>query len=102
MSETKQQIKSMIEDNDIFLFMKGTPTTPMCGFSFRVASLLMNEGIDFASFNVLEDLDVRQGIKDFSNWPTIPQLYVKGEFIGGCDIVEELYETGELMKILKD
>ncbi len=101
MTETKEKIASIIKENDIFLFMKGTPDMPMCGFSYRVASLLMGLEVNFASYNVLEDMEIRQGIKDFSNWPTIPQLYIKGEFIGGCDIVEELFEQGELQKKLK-
>jgi monothiol glutaredoxin len=95
-------IKSAIESNDIVLFMKGTPVFPQCGFSSVVARVLDHLQVDFASVNVLEDADIRQGIKEFSNWPTIPQLYVKGEFVGGCDIIKEMFETGELQAYLKD
>ena len=95
-------IKTTIESNDIVLFMKGTPVFPQCGFSSVVARVLDHLQVDFASVNVLEDAEIRQGIKEFSNWPTIPQLYVKGEFVGGCDIIKEMFETGELQAYLKD
>jgi len=92
----EQFIKTQIEDNDVVLFMKGTPVFPQCGFSNLVVNVLSYLDVPFAGINVLENDDLRQGIKDFSNWPTIPQLYVKGEFVGGCDIVKEMFESGEL------
>ncbi|HPQ50580.1 MAG: Grx4 family monothiol glutaredoxin [Alphaproteobacteria bacterium] len=100
-SKVFEVIKKEISSNDIVLFMKGTKVFPQCGFSALVANILNDLGLDFVSVNVLEDDDIRQGIKDFSNWPTIPQLYIKGEFIGGCDIVKELYESGELQETLE-
>jgi monothiol glutaredoxin len=93
---THDRIKSEIESNDIVLFMKGTPQFPMCGFSGKVVQILDYVGAPFKSVNVLEDDGLRQGIKEFSNWPTIPQLYVKGEFVGGCDIITEMFQAGEL------
>ena len=93
-------IKAKVESNDVLLFMKGTPTFPQCGFSSVVAQILNYLEVDYASVNVLEDMEIRDGIKQFSNWPTIPQLYVKGEFIGGCDIVKEMFEQGELKPLL--
>jgi monothiol glutaredoxin len=96
------RINSDLADNDVVLYMKGTSQMPMCGFSAAVVQVLNQVGVPFKSVNVLEDDDIRQGIKDFANWPTIPQLYIKGEFIGGCDIVREMYETGELQDMLKD
>ncbi|MBO6796852.1 Grx4 family monothiol glutaredoxin [Maricaulis sp.] len=96
------QIKSTINANDVVLFMKGTPIFPQCGFSSVVARVLDHLQVDFESVNVLEDDGVREGIKTFSNWPTIPQLYIKGEFVGGCDIVKEMFETGELQTYLRD
>ena len=90
------QIKTTIETNDVVLFMKGTKMMPQCGFSSRVAGVLNFMGVDFADVNVLADAEIRQGIKDFSDWPTIPQLYVKGEFVGGCDIITEMTLSGEL------
>ncbi|GAB4520277.1 MAG: Grx4 family monothiol glutaredoxin [Parvularculaceae bacterium] len=95
-------IKAQIDANDVMLFMKGTPQFPQCGFSSVVVQILDYLGVPFASANVLEDEDLRQGVKEFSNWPTIPQLYVKGEFVGGCDILREMFETGELRKFLSD
>ncbi len=95
-------IKATVENHDIVLFMKGTPVFPQCGFSSVVARVLDHLQVEFESVNVLEDADIRQGIKDFSNWPTIPQLYVKGEFVGGCDIIKEMFETGELQSYLKE
>jgi monothiol glutaredoxin len=91
-----EQIKKDIAENDVVLFMKGTPVAPMCGFSASVVQMLTHLGVKFKGVNVLADGDVRQGVKDFSNWPTIPQLYVKGEFVGGCDIVREMFQSGEL------
>ncbi|MBF9020471.1 Grx4 family monothiol glutaredoxin [Rhodobacterales bacterium HKCCA1058] len=92
----EDQIKEMITKNDVILFMKGTKSMPQCGFSSRVAGVLNYMGVEFADVNVLEDESIRQGIKDFSDWPTIPQLYVKGEFVGGCDIITEMTLSGEL------
>ena len=94
------RIREEISDTDVVLFMKGTPVFPQCGFSSAVAQVLTNIGVKFKGINVLEDPGVRDGIKSFSNWPTIPQLYVKGEFVGGCDIVREMYESGELQQLL--
>ena len=96
------QIRETIQKNDVVLYMKGTKTMPQCGFSSRVAGVLNYMGVEFADVNVLADAEVRQGIKDFSDWPTIPQLYVKGEFVGGSDIMREMYESGELLQVLKD
>ncbi len=98
----QDSIKSAVENNDVVLFMKGTPVFPQCGFSSVVARVLDHLQVDYESVNVLEDDEVRQGIKTFSNWPTIPQLYVKGEFLGGCDIVKEMFESGELQSYLRD
>jgi monothiol glutaredoxin len=95
-----EQIDQVVKKNDIVLFMKGTPEFPQCGFSQRVATALSSYNIPFAAVNVLLNEDVRQGIKDYANWPTIPQLYVKGEFVGGCDIISEMHENGELEELL--
>ncbi len=95
-----EQIKGEIDSNDVVLFMKGTPVYPQCGFSAMVVQALSNLGVRFKGVDVLADNNIRQGIKEFSNWPTIPQLYVKGEFVGGCDIVREMYELGELIELL--
>jgi monothiol glutaredoxin len=95
-------IKKDITENDVVLFMKGTPMFPQCGFSAAVVQVLTHLGVKFKGVDVLADNTVRQGIKEFSNWPTIPQLYVKGEFIGGCDIVREMAENGELLDLLKE
>ena len=92
----QEQIKNVVEENSIMLFMKGSPDFPQCGFSGRLVQILQDCGVQFASADVLSDDQIRQGIKDFSNWPTIPQLYINGEFIGGSDIVTEMYESGEL------
>ena len=100
--EIKEKIKNLINDNQVCLFMKGTPDTPQCGFSMAVANLLKHLNVKFKGINVLEDENLTQGIKDFSDWPTIPQLYVKKEFIGGCDIVKEMFEKGELKKLLEE
>jgi len=98
--ETKKIIEKFISENDVCLFMKGTPDSPQCGFSMAVSNVLKHLNVNFKGVNVLEDQNLRQGIKDFSDWPTIPQLYLKKEFIGGCDIVKELFENGELKKLL--
>ena len=100
--EINEKIKSLINDNDVCLFMKGTPDSPQCGFSMTVANILKHLKINFKGINVLENENIRQGIKEFSDWPTIPQLYVKGEFIGGCDIIKELFDKEELQKLLKE
>ena len=97
--DVTENIKSEIKNNDVVLFMKGTPAFPMCGFSASVVQILTNLGIKYSSVNVLDSNDIREGIKKFSNWPTIPQLYIKEEFIGGCDIVKEMYENGELVEL---
>ncbi|WP_299353166.1 Grx4 family monothiol glutaredoxin [uncultured Shimia sp.] len=96
MSDTKSRIDEIVKANDVVLYMKGTKEMPQCGFSSRVAGVLNYMGVDFADVNVLADEDIRQGIKDYSDWPTIPQLYVKGEFVGGCDIITEMTLSGEL------
>jgi len=98
--EINEKIKSLIKDNEVCLFMKGTPDAPQCGFSMAVTNVLKHLNVNFKGINVLEDEDLRQGIKEFSDWPTIPQLYVKKEFIGGCDIVKEMFEKGELKELL--
>jgi monothiol glutaredoxin len=97
-----QRIQAEIEENPVVLYMKGTPVFPQCGFSARVVQILSHMGVPFKGVNVLEDMELREGIKQFTNWPTIPQLYVKGEFVGGCDIVREMYETGELQQLLDE
>ena len=96
------RIRKEIEGNDVVLFMKGTAVFPQCGFSAAVVQVLTQLGVPFKDVNVLEDNDIRQGIKDFSDWPTIPQLYVKGDFVGGCDIIREMYADGELQELLSD
>ena len=98
--QTKSFIENSINDNDICLFMKGTPDSPQCGFSMAVSNILKILEVNFKGINVLENENIRQGIKEYSEWPTIPQLYIKKEFIGGCDIVKEMYENGELKKVL--
>jgi len=97
---TKNLIQSHIDNNEVCLFMKGTPDAPQCGFSMAVSNMLKILEVNFQGVNVLEDQNIREGIKVFSDWPTIPQLYIKNEFVGGCDIVKEMYENGELKKIL--
>jgi monothiol glutaredoxin len=99
---TFDRIQSEIDGSPVVLFMKGTPDMPQCGFSAVVAQVLGHLGVDFTGVNVLADPEIREGIKAFSNWPTIPQLYVKGEFVGGCDIVREMFEAGELQQLLDD
>ncbi len=98
--QAKQRIENDIKNNKIMLYMKGTPDEPQCGFSAQVVSVLKSYGALFGSFNILEDEEVRQGIKEYSDWPTVPQLYVNGEFVGGCDIVTELHSNGELAQTL--
>jgi monothiol glutaredoxin len=100
MSDVKDRIREMIEKNKVVLFMKGTKSFPQCGFSNAVVQVLKREGVPFETVNVLTDPEIREGIKEFSNWPTIPQLYVAGKFLGGCDIVTEMHESGELAKEL--
>ena len=97
-----ERIQGDITKNDVMLYMKGTPMFPQCGFSARVIQILKHTGVPFKTVNVLENPEIRDGIKTFSNWPTIPQLYVKGEFVGGCDIITEMYQTGELQSLLVD
>jgi monothiol glutaredoxin len=98
---TKTEIKQLIDTNDVCLFMKGVPDAPQCGFSMTVSNILKHLNVNFKGVNVLDDQNLRQGIKEFSDWPTIPQLYIKGEFIGGCDIVKEMFENGELKNLLE-
>ena len=102
MSDAAERIKKTVTDNDIVLYMKGTPTFPQCGFSSTVVQIFDYLGAEYASVNVLEDPAIRQGIKDYNNWPTVPQIFVKGEFVGGCDIMREMFETGELKTLLTD
>ena len=99
--DTKNLITDKINNNEICLFMKGTPEAPQCGFSMAIANILKILDVKFLGVNVLENQNLRQGIKEFSDWPTIPQLYIKNEFVGGCDIVKEMYENGELSKLLE-
>jgi len=96
------QIKQEVDGSDVVLFMKGTPVFPQCGFSATVVQVLSHLGVQFKGVDVLADPDLRQGIKEFSNWPTVPQLYVKGEFVGGCDIIREMFQTGELQSFMAD
>ena len=100
--DTKEKLKEVIANNDVCLFMKGVPESPQCGFSMAVSNILKHLNINFKGINVLEDENIRQGIKEYSDWPTIPQLYVKGEFVGGCDIIKEMFENGELKDLLKN
>ena len=100
--EIKTKIEDLINKNNVCLFMKGTPDSPQCGFSMTISNVLKYLKVNFKGINVLEDENMRQGIKVFSDWPTIPQLYVKKEFIGGCDIIKEMYENGELKKVFDD
>jgi monothiol glutaredoxin len=100
--DARSRIDSTVKGNDVVLFMKGTPLFPQCGFSSRAVAILEHLGVEYASVDVLQDQAVRQGIKEYSDWPTIPQLYVKGEFIGGSDIMMEMYENGELSQLLQD
>ena len=100
--EINEKIESLIKENEVCLFMKGTPDAPQCGFSMAVTNVLKHLNVNFKGINILENEQLRQGIKDFSDWPTIPQLYIKTEFVGGCDIVKEMFEKGELKKLLED
>jgi monothiol glutaredoxin len=100
--DINKKIESLISENEVCLFMKGTADAPQCGFSMAVSNVLKHLNINFKSVNVLEDENLRQGIKDYSDWPTIPQLYVKKEFIGGCDIIKEMFEKGDLKKLFED
>ena len=102
MSDPKTQIEETVKANDVVLYMKGTKTMPQCGFSSRVAGVLNYMGVEYTDVNVLSDDGIRQGIKDYSDWPTIPQLYVKGEFVGGCDIAREMFQSGELHQFLAE
>ena len=99
---TKKKINELIEKNEVCLFMKGTPNVPQCGFSLAISNVLKHLGVNFKGINVLEDNDIREGIKTFSDWPTIPQLYIKKEFIGGCDIIKEMFEKKELQAKLSE
>jgi len=101
-NEIKEKIENIIKSNDVCLFMKGTANSPQCGFSMAVSNVLKHLNVNFKDINVLDDEKIRQGIKDYSDWPTIPQLYVKNEFIGGCDIVKEMFEKGELKSLLEE
>ena len=100
--EINEKIKKLIDENDVCLFMKGTPDAPQCGFSMAVSNVLKHLKVNYNGINVLEDQNLMEGIKVFSDWPTIPQLYVKGEFVGGCDIIKEMFEKGELSSLLKE
>ena len=100
--DIKNEIKKIIDTNDVCLFMKGVPDAPQCGFSMTVSNILKHLNVNFKGVNVLDDQNLRQGIKEYSDWPTIPQLYIKGEFIGGSDIMREMYEAGELAKVFSD
>ncbi|HEY8948590.1 MAG TPA: Grx4 family monothiol glutaredoxin [Rhizomicrobium sp.] len=102
MTTVHDRIQSEVSGNDVLLFMKGTPVFPQCGFSAAAVGILSNLGVKFKAIDVLKDPEIRQGIKEFSNWPTIPQLYVKGEFVGGCDILKEMYEADELAPFLAE
>ena len=102
MSDVNTRISSLVGDNDVVLFMKGTPLFPQCGFSSRAVSILDHCGVGYESVDVLQDMEIRQGIKSYSDWPTIPQLYVKGEFIGGSDIMMEMFEAGELQQLMEE
>ena len=102
MSDVNQRISDIVSSNDVVLFMKGTPLFPQCGISSRAVAILDHCGVGYEGVDVLQDMEIRQGIKGFSDWPTIPQLYVKGEFVGGSDIMREMYESGELQQMLKD
>jgi monothiol glutaredoxin len=99
---TDKRISEIVEANDVVLFMKGTPLFPQCGFSSKAVAILDHLGVEYASVDVLQDMEIRQGIKSFSDWPTIPQLYVKGEFVGGSDIMLEMFEAGELHQLMQD
>ena len=99
--EIKEKLKEIIDNNEVCLFMKGVPEAPQCGFSMAVSNILKHLNVNFKGINVLEDENIRQGIKEYSDWPTVPQLYIKGDFVGGCDIVKEMFEKGELKELLQ-
>jgi len=98
--DIKEKLKKIIDSNEVCLFMKGVPESPQCGFSMTVSNILKHLNVNFKGVNILEDDEIRNGIKEYSDWPTIPQLYIKGEFVGGCDIVKEIFESGELKELL--
>ena len=100
--DIKEKLKEIITNNDVCLFMKGVPEAPQCGFSMAVSNILKHLNINFIGINVLDDENIRRGIKEYSDWPTIPQLYIKGEFVGGCDIVKEMFEKGELKNLFEE
>ena len=100
--ETKEKLQKLINDNNVCLFMKGVPEAPQCGFSMALSNILKHLNVNFKGINVLDDENIRQGIKEYSDWPTIPQLYIKGEFVGGCDIVKEMFEKGQLKELLEE
>jgi monothiol glutaredoxin len=100
MSAIDDRIREQIQADDVVLYMKGTPVFPMCGFSSQVVQILSHVGVPFQSYNILDDMELRQGLKEFSNWPTFPQLYVRGELVGGCDIIREMHQSGELAQML--
>ena len=100
MSAIDDRIREQIQADDVVLYMKGTPVFPMCGFSSQVVQILSHVGVRFQSYNILDDMELRQGLKEFSNWPTFPQLYVRGELVGGCDIIREMHQSGELAQML--
>jgi monothiol glutaredoxin len=102
MADARERIEKIISENPVVLFMKGTPEFPQCGFSGQVIQILEYVGAPVVGVNVLEDADIRQGVKEYANWPTIPQLYVKGEFVGGCDIIREMFQAGELQQLFAD
>jgi monothiol glutaredoxin len=102
MSDIFSQIQETVSSNDVVLYMKGSKDFPQCGFSALTVQILSNLGVNFLDVNVLSDMEIRQAIKEFSDWPTIPQLYIKGEFIGGCDIIKEMFQSGELQELLKE
>ena len=99
--DIKEKLKKIIDDNEVCLFMKGVPEAPQCGFSMAVSNILKHLNVKFKGINVLEDESIRQGVKEYSDWPTVPQLYIKGDFVGGCDIVKEMFENGELKELLQ-
>ena len=98
----KQKIDNIVSENEVCLFMKGTPEVPQCGFSSAVSNVLKHLEVNFTGIDILEDSEIREGIKEYSDWPTIPQLYIKGKFVGGCDIVKEMFEKGEIQNVLKE
>ncbi len=102
MRNISEEIEQIIQNNDVVLFMKGTKDMPQCGFSATVSHILTQLGVEFFDVDILRDAEIRQGIKEFSDWPTIPQVYIKGEFVGGCDIVKEMFQAGELQEMLKE